>query len=258
MNKRMSKVVMTAALSASLAVFGCGAALTANAAVDTGTAYIYVVDVQDGGACYQGEGSGANTINAAATNAKIEADGKFTVELDLSKESTITTITEFKKLKLYVVGTENTKNVTFTVNELKVNDKAVALQSAPEFKTSENDYYADLWDVDGAQLFDRMNDDVMNATKVSVTFEVAGWPKEEESSEVSSEASSASSSEASSSQASSSQASSAASSAASSSSTAPSESNTPTGDTGVAGVAALAVAAAAVACVGAVAAKKKD
>ena len=143
MNKRMRRTVMTAAISASLAIFGCGTALVANAA-ETGTAYVYLVDEAENGACYMGSGNSANTITSGVTEATIDKDGDYTVTIDGA------TISEFKKLKLYVVGTENTKNATITVKELTVNDKAVALEGTPEVKASDNNFYADFWDIDGA------------------------------------------------------------------------------------------------------------
>lgn len=247
MNKRMSRV-MTAAICSSLAIVGCGAALSVNAAAETGKAYVFLEDVNDE-ARYEGEGNSVNTIKDGAVNAEIDKDGSYTVEIDLSKETTVTTIGEIKKLKLFVVGTDKTKDVTLTVNELKIDGAAVELSGTPAVKASENDFYADFYDVDGDKLFDPLEH--QNASKISIAFTVANWPVEESSSEP--ESSAPESSEASSSEASSSEASS----SAAESSAAPVESNTSTGDAGI-NVSAVALAVAAAACLGAVAMKKKD
>jgi len=163
--------ILTAAAAALLCL---SAAMPAGAAELPGTAYVFLRDVAENGVRYEGPGAMVNTIEAGVTTASVEADGSYTVSIDLAAENAFSTVDEISKLQLYVIGPPTSYAATVTVDSLKLNGEEISLAQPPQVKLSDNVFYADLCDANGDSLFNR-TDYIKSITSVEIGFTVSNW-----------------------------------------------------------------------------------
>ena len=152
----------------------CAAAVSAHAAEDKGTAFLYVNDT-DGKFTYEGEDSSKNTIKNVTTQT-VDKDGSYEVSFDLGSDTMA-----FSALQLDITGMKHAKDVKITNDSLKFNGEEVKLDSTPSAKVTDSEIEVVLFNTSGEQLFKR--EDYNQTSKAEVKFTVENWYQEEETTE---------------------------------------------------------------------------
>ena len=156
----------------------CAAAVSANAAEDKGTAFLYVNDT-DGKFKYEGA-DGNNTIEKAVT-ADVTKDGSYNVSFDLGSDTI-----QVSALQLDITGMEHAKDAKVTIDSFKINGEEVKLESTPSPKVTDSEIEVVIFNTNGDQLFNR--ETYNQISKVDVKFTVENWYKEEATTEAPAEA----------------------------------------------------------------------
>ena len=166
--KTISKLISSAIAGGMLLT--CAAAVSANAAEDKGTAFLYVNDT-DGKFKYEGA-DGNNTIEKAVT-ADVTKDGSYNVSFDLGSDTI-----QVSALQLDITGMEHAKDAKVKIDSFKINGEEVKLDSTPSPKVTDSEIEVVIFNTNGDQLFNR--ETYNQISKVDVAFTVENWYKEEE------------------------------------------------------------------------------
>jgi len=173
--KTISKLVSSVIAGGMLLT--CAAAVSANAAEDKGTAFLYVNDT-DGKFKYEGA-DGNNTIEKAVT-ADVTKDGSYNVSFDLGSDTI-----QISTLQLDITGMEHAKDAKVTIDSFKINGEEVKLDSTPSPKVTDSEIEVVLFNTNGDQLFNR--ETYNQISKAELKFTVENWYQEEETTEAASE-----------------------------------------------------------------------
>lgn len=160
----------------------CAASVSAFAASDEATAYVFIRDV-DNKFIYEGEANDkTNTIavkgdsdskreeNGTVTTEKITEDKKgVTVSLDLG--SNTITPTDFA---LKLDGAEHAKNVKISDVKLKLDGKEVELSAEPKADVKDDEITLFIYRSSGDNLFEGSRD-TNQFSKADITFTVENW-----------------------------------------------------------------------------------